>query len=66
MDKLDLDLLRRVADADEGITAPVGHGDGPKLLALEFFELVRSEAEPERRGVDRWFITDKGREKLND
>lgn len=53
--------LRKVADAPEGIAQPGTHNT---LLSLEFHDLVTSRAEPNRRNIDRWTITQKGRDAL--
>lgn len=63
-ERVDRALLAEVAASEEGITSDVVSPKGKNLLVLEFDELVRSIAEPGRRGIDRWFITDKGREVL--
>lgn len=53
--------LERLAEEPEGV---MERGLHRVLLSLEHLGLVESKAEPGRRGMDRWAITEKGRAEL--
>jgi hypothetical protein len=56
-----LQWLQRLADAPEGRMERAIHRT---LLGLEHRGLAESKAEPGRRGMDRWTITEEGRAEL--
>jgi hypothetical protein len=63
LSEADLTWLQRLADAPEG---RMEGSQTRSLLSLEHKGLAASRAEPGRRAMDRWTITEEGRQRLAD